>query len=94
MWRVIQKAAYTNSLEQEMQMQVGALISVQEEKGSAYGKNSQTVAYLKSEGGSEYLAMERVRGKTLYRILLDRMYRADAGISLFAGHAAGEIFRH
>ncbi|MEK7606596.1 MAG: aminoglycoside phosphotransferase family protein [Patescibacteria group bacterium] len=68
------KAAYTNSLEQEMQMQVKAFDIVQEgKKGAPMAKIPRPIAYLKSEGGSEYLAMERVRGKTLYRILLERM---------------------
>ena len=49
------------------------MISVQEEKEAPMAKIPRAGAYLKSEGGSEYLAMERVRGKTLYRILLDRI---------------------
>lgn len=68
------KAAYTNRLEQEMQMQVQAFDIVQEgQKDAPMARIPRPIAYLKTDGGSEYLAMERVRGKTLYRILLERM---------------------
>ncbi len=69
------KATYTNNLETEMRLQTDAfdLLQKEEKSGTPMAKIPQPVAYLKTDAGGEYLAMERVHGKTLYRILLERL---------------------
>lgn len=73
--RSSKKSIYTNNLEREMELQVSAFDILEEErkKGDKMARTPRPIAYLKTDGGAEYMAMERVRGKTLYRILLERV---------------------
>jgi serine/threonine protein kinase len=68
------KSTYENNLQAEMKLQSDAFRILEEARaeGIAVGRVPRPWAYIKTSDGRELMTMDRMPGKTLYRIMLEK----------------------
>jgi serine/threonine protein kinase len=73
--RVTGKTTFENRLKREMELQTTAhtILETARKNGQDVGRIPRPWSYYKTREGKEILSMDRVPGKTLYRLLLERV---------------------
>lgn len=72
--RVTGKTTFENRLKREMELQTTAytILETARKNGNNVGRIPRPWSYYKTRDGKEIISMDRVPGKTLYRLLLER----------------------
>jgi serine/threonine protein kinase len=85
--RVTSKSSYENRLKREMELQTEAyrILERARAKGLSVGHIPRPWAYLKTSDNKEIMSMDRVPGKTLYRLMLEYAAKAMPDEHLLPG---------